>query len=61
MKSGVMFANMPATDDIRVIKNNGVQESFNMDKLIKSLILVDTPLWAAEKIATTIASKQKMG
>jgi ribonucleoside-triphosphate reductase len=61
MKSGVMFANMPATDDIRVIKNNGVQESFNMDKLIKSLILVDTPLWAAEKIATTIASQAKDG
>ena len=39
-----------------VLKNNGIFERFNHDKIVKSCLMVDVPLWAAEKIASQVAT-----
>jgi len=38
-----------------VIKNNGIYERFTHEKIVKSCLMVGSPLWAAERISSYVA------
>lgn len=56
MKDIRIIAALPTKAQTCVLKNNGVFEKFNHEKIVKSSILVGAPLWAAEKIASSVAT-----
>ncbi len=55
IKDSHVLAELPSKADISVEKNNGIREKFSHEKLVKSLLMVGSPLWAAEKIASKVA------
>jgi len=56
MKDARIIAALPTKAHSCVLKNNGIFERFNHDKIVKSCLMVDVPLWAAEKIASQVAA-----
>ena len=42
---------------INVEKNNGITERFSYEKLLKSLIMVETPFFESDKIVATVVSQ----
>ena len=56
MKDARIIAALPTKAETCVLKNNGVNEKFSHDKLVKSLLMVGAPLWASEKIASQVAT-----
>jgi 2-phosphoglycerate kinase len=50
------MATLPTKAHSCVTKKNGIYERFNHEKIIKSCLMVDVPMWAAEKIASQVAA-----
>ena len=48
---------MNETVKINVEKNNGIKERFSYEKLMKSLIMVETPFFESDKIIATVVSQ----
>ena len=44
----------PQKIQLRVVKNNGVEETFSYEKLLKSLIMVEAPFFECEKIVSNV-------
>ena len=42
---------------INVEKNNGIKERFSYEKLVKSLVMVETPFFESDKIVATVVSQ----
>ena len=42
---------------INVEKNNGIRERFSYEKLLKSLVMVETPFFESDKIVATVVSQ----
>ena len=49
--------NLDKTVKINVEKNNGIKERFSYEKLMKSLIMVETPFFESDKIIATVVSQ----
>lgn len=56
MKDARIIAALPTKAHSCVLKNNGIFERFSHEKIVKSCLMVDVPLWAAEKIASQVAT-----
>lgn len=56
MKDARIIAAIPTKAENCVLKNNGIFEKFSHEKILKSCMMVDAPLWAAEKIASQAAA-----
>ncbi len=56
MKDARIIAALPTKANSCVLKNNGIFERFSHEKIVKSCLMVDVPLWAAEKIASQVAT-----
>ncbi|MCE5214041.1 MAG: anaerobic ribonucleoside-triphosphate reductase [Methanobacterium sp.] len=56
MKDARIIAALPTKAHSCVLKNNGIFERFSHEKIVKSCFMVDVPLWAAEKIASQVAT-----
>jgi len=56
MKDSRIIAALPTKAQTCVVKNNGVFEKFSHEKILKSCLMVGAPLWAAEKIASSVAT-----
>ncbi len=56
MKDMHVIAAIPTKARTCVLKNNGIYEKFSHEKLVKSCLMVGTPLWAAERIASSVAT-----
>lgn len=56
MKDMRAMAALPTQAKTCVLKNNGIYEKFNYEKIVKSCLMVGASLWAAEKIATDVAT-----
>jgi anaerobic ribonucleoside-triphosphate reductase len=50
-----IIAALPTKAQTCVIKNNGIYERFSHEKIVKSCLMVGSPLWAAEKISSYVA------
>ena len=50
-----IIAALPTKAQTCVIKNNGIYERFSNEKIVKSCLMVGSPLWAAEKISSYVA------
>ncbi len=50
-----IIAALPTKAQTCVIKNNGIFERFSHEKIVKSCLMVGSPLWAAEKISSYVA------
>ena len=50
-KSGL---STPQKVKLRVVKNNGVEETFSYEKLLKSLVMVEAPFFECEKIVSNV-------
>ena len=49
--------NLEKSVKINVEKNNGIRERFSYEKLMKSLIMVETPFFESDKIIATVVSQ----
>ena len=49
--------NLQESIKINVEKNNGIKERFSYEKLMKSLIMVETPFFESDKIIATVVSQ----
>ena len=49
--------NLNETVKINVEKNNGIKERFSYEKLVKSLVMVETPFFESDKIVATVVSQ----
>ncbi len=56
MKDARIIAALPNKAHTCVLKNNGIFERFSYEKIVKSCLMVDVPLWAADKIASRVAT-----
>jgi anaerobic ribonucleoside-triphosphate reductase len=56
MKDMRAIAALPTKAKTCVLKNNGIYEKFSHEKIVKSCLMVGAPLWAAEKIASHVAT-----
>ncbi|WP_308572022.1 anaerobic ribonucleoside-triphosphate reductase [uncultured Methanobacterium sp.] len=56
MKDARIIAAIPTKAETCVVKNNGIFEKFSHEKILKSCFMAGAPLWAAEKIASQVAS-----
>ena len=56
MKDARIIAALPTKAENCVLKNNGIFEKFSHEKIVKSCLMVDAPLWASEKIASQVAT-----
>lgn len=56
MRDARIIAALPTKAHACVLKNNGIFERFSHEKIVKSCLMVDVPLWAAEKIASHVAT-----
>lgn len=56
MRDMHVIAGLPTRAKTCVLKNNGIYEKFSPEKLVKSCLMVGAPLWAAEKIASSVAT-----
>lgn len=56
MKDARIIAALPTKAQTCVLKNNGIIERFSHDKIVKSMLNVGAPLWAADKIASQVAT-----
>jgi len=56
MKDMRAMAALPTQAKTCVLKNNGIYEKFSYEKIVKSCLMVGASLWAAEKIATDVAT-----
>jgi anaerobic ribonucleoside-triphosphate reductase len=56
MKDVHVIAALPTKAKTCVLKNNGIYEKFSHEKIVKSCLMVGAPLWAAEKIASHVAT-----
>ena len=56
MKDMHVIAALPAKAKTCVLKNNGIYEKFSYEKIVKSCLMVGASLWAAEKIASYVAT-----
>ena len=56
MKDIHAIAALPTKAKTCVLKNNGIYEKFSHEKIVKSSLMVGAPLWAAEKIAWSVAT-----
>jgi ribonucleoside-triphosphate reductase (formate) len=61
MKETHIIAAIPTKAETCVLKNNGIHEKFSHDKIVKSCLMAGAPLWAAEKIASSVASSTYNG
>ena len=49
--------NLQDSVKINVEKNNGIKERFSYEKLVKSLVMVETPFFESDKIVATVVSQ----
>ena len=49
--------NLQESVKINVEKNNGIRERFSYEKLMKSLIMVETPFFESDKIIAAVVSQ----
>ena len=56
MKDARIIAALPTKAHSCVLKNNGIFERFSHEKIVKSCLMVDVPLWAAEKTASQVGT-----
>ena len=49
--------NLQESVKINVEKNNGIRERFSYEKLVKSLVMVETPFFESDKIIATVVSQ----
>ncbi len=56
MKDTHLIAALPTKAQVSVVKTSGLVEKFAHEKIVKSCLLVGAPLWAAEKVASTVGA-----
>lgn len=56
MKDSHILAALQTKAHSCVLKNSGIYERFSHEKIVKACLMVDIPLWAAEKIASQVAT-----
>ena len=56
-RSSEIGNNLNESVKINVEKNNGIKERFSYEKLVKSLVMVETPFFESDKIVATVVSQ----
>ena len=58
-RSSEIGNNLNESVKINVEKNNGIKERFSYEKLVKSLVMVETPFFESDKIVATVELQPK--
>lgn len=55
-KTSEIMKELANSKKINVEKNNGIKERFSYEKLLKSLVMVETPFFESDKIVAQVVS-----